>query len=174
MAHRAVIRGGRRSAPSLKTWLGQTSPVFGTDLTAGAGLFSPGLKAFGGPGDEDVTILRTRGQINAAIVTTDDTQVFQFFLGMGLCTTEAALAGAVPLPGDNPEWDGWFVHQVMGMGEFATATVIRSTQIIDSKAMRKVPSGQVFFLSTQVFTAVGSSGQVINESIQFRSLLKTS
>jgi len=89
---------GRRSA-SLKTWLGQISPSFGIDITPAAGLISPGLKVFGSPQDEDYTILRTRGNMLAQSVTSPSfSEATQVALGIGLCTTEAAAAGAVPLP----------------------------------------------------------------------------
>jgi len=98
--------------------------------------------------------------------------VIQIALGVGLCTTEASLAGAVPLPFDNPEWDGWFVYQVMSMT--GQVEISRVTMEIDSKAMRKIPAGQVLFLSTQMFTANGPGTDIIVQSIQLRQLLKTS
>jgi len=174
MAHKRFVG---RSSPSLKTWLGQGIPVFGSDIAAGDGLFSPGLKSFGGPGDEDVTILRTRGDLIAVSESiTPASQVIQLALGIGLCTTEAAAAGAVPLPFDNPQWDGWFVYMVMGLqpGGGGTGSVLQTRSVIDSKAMRKIPSGQVLFLSTQLFTASGGGAITISQSIQARVLLKTS
>jgi len=174
MAHRIV----RRSTPSLKTWLGQNLPAFGTDVTPAAGTFSPGLKVFGGPGTEDVTILRTRGFLSSASQATTFAPGIQLSiaLGIGLCTTEAALAGAVPLPYDNPEWDGWFVYQAIDFVERPDSATVNTnaSMIIDSKAMRKVPSGQVLFLSTQLFAASGAGGSTVNEVIQVRQLLKTS
>jgi len=162
-----------RRVPSLKTWIGQSSPVFGTDVTAAAGLFSPGLKAFGGPDSVDKTILRTRGEIGVAITSAISDEVYQFAFGVGLCTTEAALAGAVPLPFDNPEWDGWFVYQVSTIFE-QYASGYNGNMVVDSKAMRKIPAGQVIFLSTQTFTAQGAGGDAVNQSLQFRGLVKTS
>jgi len=164
----------RRRTPSLKTWLGQDVPAFGSDVSAGIGLISPGLKAFGSPGTEDVTILRTRGFVTAT-VPQGTLDLVQFALGIGLCTTEAALAGAVPLPFDNPEWDGWFVYQVMGITQQAGQPGLAFGEMtVDSKAMRKIPAGQVLFLSTQLFTAGGAGGDVVTQSIQIRQLQKTS
>jgi len=172
---RRIVRVGR--SKSLKTWLGQGSPAFGTDLTGAPGAFSPGLKVFGTPDSFDVTILRTRGEISANSVNDSGGNVYQLALGIGLCTTEAALAGAVPLPFDNPEWDGWFVYQVMGLmpqdGAGAGPTYM-NTMEVDSKAMRKIPSGQVLFLSTQLFTAAGTTSLSVSQSIQIRQLQKTS
>jgi len=170
----AVKRFVRRST-SLKTWVGQSSPVIGSDVTAGSGGFSPGLKAFGGAGSEDATILRTRGAVGAWANNTA-LDGLQLAVGFGLCTTEAAAAGAVPLPFDNPEWDGWFVYMVLPFMPIGATAVTDSfvSMVIDSKAMRKIPSGQVLFLSTQVATANGAGGDTVIQSIQFRSLLKTS
>jgi len=174
---RRIVRTGSRS---LKTWIGQDLPSFGSDVSAGTGAFSPGLKSFGSPSDEDVTILRTRG--NLAVTTgsvTPGNDCLQIALGIGLCTTEAALAGAVPLPFENPEWDGWFVYQVTPLqittiNSNLTTAVIAGKMEIDSKAMRKIPAGQVLFLSTQIFTGIGAGGDVFNQNIQARILLKTS
>jgi len=173
---RRILRVGRGSR-ALKTWLGQALPAFGVDITGAPGTFSPGLKVFGTPGSEDVTILRTRGEWSAVIQgIAAGGEDYQIALGIGLCTTEAALAGAVPLPFDNPEWDGWFLYTVMstqspsgGMSE------VQAAQSVDSKAMRKIPSGQVLFLSTQIFTGTGGiAGRTTLEIIQIRQLQKTS
>jgi len=179
MAHRRGFV--RRTTPSLKTWIGQAAgPAFGTDITAAAGLASPGLKVFGTPGVVDVTILRTRGEIMARGSGSGlFGETYQLALGIGLCTTEAAAAGAVPLPFDNPDWDGWFVYQVQSLlaqiDMVGTSELHQGSQMIDSKAMRKIPSGQVLFLSTQIFSGAGSSGgTAINEIIQARQLQKTS
>jgi len=176
MAHARRFTG--RRTPSLKTWLGQTSPAFGVDIPGPAGTFSPGLKVFGTPNNVDVTILRTRGEFSVAFDGALPLgELYQIALGVGLCTTEASLAGAVPLPFDNPEWDGWFVYMVMGFERSASSATTETqfaTMAIDSKAMRKIPSGQVLFLSTQVFTASGAGGFQCEQSIQIRLLQKTS
>jgi len=176
MARSRIVR---RGSPSLKTWSGQSSPAFGQDLSGTAGLFSPGLKAFGTPNDEDLTILRTRGTWQ---VRSDDsdltTETYQVALGVGLCTEEAALAGAIPLPFSNSDWDGWFIYQVMdlvaGRNGSAGSSALEGSQVIDSKAMRKIPSGQVLFLSTQIFSGFGAGARTFEEIIQLRGLLKTS
>jgi len=177
---RRIIRVGRGSRP-LKTWLGQTAPAFGIDVTsASSGGFSAGLKVFGGPNDTDATVLRTRGQLQAVSeLHAEGPKALSIALGIGLCTNEAALAGAVPLPYDNPEWDGWFVYQTTPFKIIFPATgsqqMLEASMEVDSKAMRKIPSGQVLFLSTQMFsgqTSVGSHN--VDEVIQIRALLKTS
>jgi len=102
-------------------------------------------------------------------------------VGIGLTTTEAAAAGAVPLPYDNPDWDGWFFYQTMPLepylAELAATQVnaYRGTMQIDSKAMRKQQAGMVLFLSTQIFTGfVGVAGINMFSIINVRQLLKTS
>jgi len=166
----------RRSTPALKTWRGQATPGFGTDVSGVLGAFSPGLKVFGTPFPEDETVLRTRGLLAATSGSLNFGDLVLLALGIGLCTTEAALAGAVPLPFDNPDWDGWFVYQTMHITARSPITDPGSSEsmIIDSKAMRKIPAGQVLFFSTQLFTAGGSGGNSVSEAIQVRALLKTS
>jgi len=172
MAHSRGFSG--RRTPSLKTWLGQLLPAFGTDVAdATPGGFSPGLKVFGTPDVVDVTILRTRGRISAITTSAGGSADYMLALGIGLCTTEASLAGAVPLPFDNPSWDGWFVYQVMPVLAQGSGNPAGAMEI-DSKAMRKVPAGQVLFLATQIFTGAGGVAQVFNEIIQVRQLQKTS
>jgi len=178
MAHSRRFSG--RRSPSLKTWTGQTAPAFGTDITGPGGTFSPGLKVFGPAQDTDYTVLRTRGNWFAksdslSLAIGNQTQIA---LGIGLCTAEAALAGAVPLPFENPDWDGWFLYTVMSLEGISAASGsvegIENSETIDSKAMRKVQSGMALFLATQMFTAAGAGGDPINQSIQVRILAKTS
>jgi len=179
---RRFVRAQR--APGFKTWIGQGSPAFGSDLTAGSGLFSAGNKFTGGPSGEDVTILRTRGSMifnteaSAAILVNGN---YSIAVGIGLTTTEAAVAGAVPLPYENPDWDGWFFYQTLALepyiAELAGTQVnaYRAVMQIDSKAMRKHQAGMVLFLSTQVFSGfVGVAGINVFSIISIRQLLKTS
>jgi len=173
---RRIVRVGRGNR-SLKTWLGQAAPAFGQDLTPVSGAFSPGLKVFGAPDPTDFTVLRTRGVFQAALAEGEAVgSNIMLALGIGLCTTEASLAGAVPLPFDNPEWDGWFVYQVMPLRHVTDSLILDQSgeQIIDSKAMRKIPAGQVLFLSTQLFGNGTVGGIVVNQVIQVRQLQKTS
>jgi len=159
----------------MKTWLGQLFPTFGSDVAGVTGTFSPGLKSFGGPDADDYTILRSRGEFACASSGGSTGDLFLVALGFGLCTTEAAAAGAVPLPFENPEWDGWFNYVVLALQETgSTPNAVSGRVTIDSKAMRKVPSGQVPFFSTQIFTAFSASGATVNEAIQARILVKTS
>jgi len=170
----------QRSAPSLKTWEQSSPSISGQDLTAVGGSNSAGLKALGSPIDRDVTVLRTHAVVAISSVDTGigagDNLLVAF--GIGICTTEAALVGAVPLPLDNGEWDGWFVHKVVAATlsniNGSTGTVMQAAMDVDSKAMRKVPSGQVLFLSSQLFSGNMATGIVFNEAISLRILFKTS
>jgi len=172
---------GRSGTRSLKTWLGQSTPAFGQELTATSGLFSPGQKFFGTPDSQDVTILRTRGSIGFMMIaetTVAAGDSYSCAVGIGLTTAEAALAGAVPLPYENPDWDGWFYYESKVMepylgGQSGTGTGYRVTWDLDTKAMRKVQAGNVLFLATQLFTGSGSV-QVVNSIINIRTLVKTS
>ena len=175
MAHR-VRRFPR--APALKTWAGQgTFSAFGSDLAGGAVSISSGLKVFGTPGTEDITILRTRGQFGAvSSLETLGTNQVQVAVGLGLCTIEAAAAGAVPLPFDNPDWDGWYFYKVANLigNPGGAGLVYQANMEIDSKAMRKIQAGMVPFTATQMFTSFGAGGFTVNQTIQFRTLIKTS
>jgi len=175
MARRIAVRRAR----SLKTWVGQQLvPIFGSDIIPVAGTLSGGTKISGGPGSEDVTILRTRGLVHVSSDSSLGTPVgVDMAIGMGLVTTEAAAAGAVPLPFENPDWDGWFVYQVfplIGRPPSTSSLFLDGSTVIDSKAMRKVPAGQVLFIATQMFSYVGIGGGAVSFSIQARALLKTS
>jgi len=174
MAHRFATPRGRRT-PSLKTWIASIPVINGTDTTGAAGVNSPGLKIFGTPGSEDQTILRTRGcwTANSGIGATVGQGLIVAF-GVGLCTTEAAAAGAVPLPLDNPEWDGWMVYECMGLTPDLVGTDLHGSGVIDSKAMRKQPSGQTIFLSSQMFSGTGGGGLPVTFNFMIRALIKTS
>jgi len=183
MAHSRRFGSAGRSR-SMKTWIGQITPIVGSDLTPGASGISGGTKSFGAPFEEDATILRTRGSLVVGILedgaaTGED--IVSFAVGIGLVTAEAALAGAMPLPYDNPSWDGWFYYETFGFENFAldsagTGPSRRISASIDSKAMRKIQSGMVFALGTQMATglSVGSSGLLAHSIITLRILLKTS
>jgi len=176
LAHRSFPTRARR-APSLKTWLGQDIPAQVSDLSSLSGTFSPGNKFLGAPFGSDVTILRTRGSVGISMTgPLAATESYSIAVGIGLCTTEAAAAGAVPLPYDNPEWDGWFYYETSAIELYNNATTAagRASWVIDSKAMRKQPSGQVLFLSTQLFTSSGGANNIVNGVISIRQLVKTS
>ena len=163
-----------RRTPSLKTWSGQEVPLFGNDSTGTSGLFSNGLVSFGTASDLDSTILRTRGEMMCNVSTAQGANDnYQYAVGLGLCTEEAAAAVAVPLPFDNPDWDGWFVYNVISLISVVDGNYT-GRMTIDSKAMRKVPSGMVIFASTQIFTGSGSGGELGRQIVQLRGLLKTS
>jgi len=185
MAHRRFVRSRSRS---MKTWLAQIEPARGIDIMPidiTSGFFSAGNKFFGSPFVDDVTILRTRGsavfnmEANAGMTHEDAVSVA---VGVGLVTEEAAIAGAMPLPFDNPGWDGWFYYQTVGFEHFNTGLVgtevgIRASWEIDSKAMRKIQGGMVLALATQIAigaTASATSLVEVNSVISIRALLKTS
>jgi len=181
MAHSR--RFAPRRSSSMKTWFGQTVPAIGVDITPASLAFSAGNKFFGTPFQTDVTILRTRGsavflQDASAGGTIGDTLAVA--VGIGLVTAEAAAAGAVPLPYDNPDWDGWFYYETHGFEAYTTGLSgstngLRANWTIDTKAMRKIQGGMVLALATQLVggTAV-NTGIGVDSIISIRALLKTS
>jgi len=183
MAHRGSFR---RGSPSLKTWFGQGTPATGEDIAGSALSFSGGNKFFGTPFSDDVTVLRTRGSALFTMSGNLDVDLlpantFSVAIGIGLCTEEASLAGAFPLPYDNPDWDGWFYYETRGMEPFGTSrtgftTGFRASWEIDSKAMRKIQGGMVLGLATQVYTGDvdAAATRTIRSIVSIRALLKTS
>jgi len=174
---------GRRS-PSLRTWFGQTTPANGVDLIGPGVGFSAGNKFFGTTFDNDVTILRTRGSVGAQIVPETGVvpgNTLSMAVGIGLITEEAAVAGAVPLPYENPDWDGWFYYETAVFVPYNTGLPnllegLRVQWKLDTKAMRKVQGGQVLALATQLYTGtgIGVAAVTVASIINIRALLKTS
>jgi len=148
------------------------------------GTISPGLKFFGAASETDSTILRTRGSVSvvsSAAAALGSGSTFSIAVGLGLITAEAAAVGAVPLPFDNPDWDGWFYYETRGLeaynsGSAGTEFGYRAIWVIDTKAMRKVQSGMVLALATQLFSGsnTGAATATVNQIISARALLKTS
>jgi len=155
MAHRrgSFRRGVSDSQKRRKTWIpllaDTTGPFFG-QLTAPAAAGSTKDIFFGSfaPGLQESTILRTRAEFtfDPKAVSSILSEGAVFAVGMGIITNEAAAAGpaAVPNPAGTTGafWDGWFVHETYSWNTLlATGFVENRHQVIDSKAMRKVPTG---------------------------------
>jgi len=91
------------------------------------------------------TVVRTRGMFGWMTdqVVSDEFQFGAF--GLAVVTAQAVSVGitAVPHPATDAAWGGWFYHSYFASAvEFISAdgvnTELMHTQIIDSKAMRKV------------------------------------
>ena len=180
MAHCRSFRSTRPS--SLKTWF--PTNLFGvpqaqlSPLAAGpSGTFSGGVIFATEVFTQDVTILRTRGQISVAAEDIAAGDLYMVAYGIGIAEETALDAFAVPVPITDADWDGWMLHQTIyvrgepsGVGESAASDVSIE---IDSKAMRKIQSGNGIFISAQSQTIVGAGG-TLNAALFARFLLKTS
>jgi len=96
---------------------------------------------------EESTILRMRGSLlfpkNVPIlgqVTISDNYVF----GMGVTDIRSLVNGQPPLPVTDVDWDGW-----MFLRQAPVAPVDSVGTIVDVKSMRKIKTGDAFFMVGQ-------------------------
>jgi len=116
------------------------------------------------PETNEATVVRTHGQLAIdATAMTGATGKINMGFGVGIINAElsaGAALGDFPNPAtlDGASWDGWFVHQMVPLGDTGT-WVEPETVKIDSKAMRKLQGGNLFVI---VFGLSGGSvtGQV--------------
>ena len=113
---------------------------------------------------DDITIVRTRGELLLLLLTSSVAQGgFDWAFGMCVVSQNAAGVGAtaIPAPRTDDQWDGWFVHQ-MGALKSIGATVgtgLGGSQVripIDSKAMRKLGETDTIVAMLEV-TEVGTA-----------------
>jgi len=116
--------------------------------------------------DVESTIVRIRGdmllRITAAAAAGDG---FSGAVGMGIVNSQAFAAGIVsmPTPVTEADWPGWMYHRFFNikaptgtLADGANADAIVQRLEIDSKAMRKIGTEEVFFGAIQ-FVEVGTS-----------------
>ncbi len=161
--------GSRRQV----TWIGPADQAF----VAVASTMKVILASFdpAGAGLAKPTVVRTRGEvaIRPPSATITDLQVVGAF-GVAIVSDRAFAAGAASIPGPFTDagWDGWFVwgsfHYVQEQADATGIYLNFHTQIVDSKAMRKVTDDE-----TVVFMAESQSG-AFSISMPFRMLLKLS
>ncbi len=124
---------------------------------------------------DGMTVARIRGQIEVyltAVTAAGDGYAGAF--GIGIVTAAAFAVGvtAVPTPITEIEWEGWLWHQFFSLhvGDKTAGDVDHSRlQIpVDTKAMRKIGSDEVVFLSweateegTATIEAVGGSRMLV-------------
>jgi len=93
---------------------------------------------------EESTILRIRGSMLfpktefSTIVTT------QFNIGFGVKPITGNLSSHFPGPITDSDWDGWMFMRQSGLPPLEAASTI-----IDIKSMRKLQTGDVFFISAE-------------------------
>jgi len=132
---------------------GSTSPSAISGSTAGfVGLALAALV-------DGLTLVRTRGSINALLLTASAAgDGFQGAFGIGLATAAAVAVGilAVPTPITEQDWEGWlFWHTVSVHAGDRTAGDSNWNQAtqrieIDSKAMRKLGSDMALYAAFEV------------------------
>ena len=182
MAHRRSFRGRSQSGSQArkKTWSplmsdtgGVLLPMMGTlspsSLTVATDFFIFTLR----PDVEESTIIRTHLQgtfTPKGLSGSTAAQGFTFAVGMGIVTEEAALGGAVPEAADSIAWDGWFVHEMFSWN-VASGFVENRAMVIDSKAMRKLESGNVVIVSLSVAAGSGTVSGDLDYSFGGRQLV---
>ena len=175
----AIRRGFSRGQPlrsqrRLSAWEkgpgGTTGTVISTSTTV---ILGAGIVAL----IDGLTIVRFRGFfemfMEAAPAIGDG---FVGAVGAGVVTSDAFAVGvtAVPNPVDDADWDGWLYHRFYSL-HHSTATISngvnagREAWEVDSKAMRKLPSNETFFLSIQTVEQGAAQIEVFFDS---RVLLK--
>jgi len=157
MAHRRSSfrgRSGSRSNARRKTWTplqiagdgamgGQLAAPVGQGSTQDVFLFTPR------PDVEESTIIRThlQGSFDPKAVTGGGLDnAASFAVGAAIVTIEAAsVNNGTPNPasGVGASWDGWFMHETFSWHAFVSGYVEPRQMRIDSKAMRKLQSGNV-------------------------------
>jgi len=181
MARRIV----RPRARSLKTWVSTNSGTTGGGLkltlpvvvpAAGAGGVGSSVGFAGADVGEDFTLFRTRGAFQVRHDLGNDDLVM-VNLGIGVVTEQAATAGAgaFPNPVTNADWDGWLAfYSMLITGGSNEANSPSLTQVIDSKAMRKVHGGNVLLIVAQTEGLFGNFAGTVDLGLFARFLLKTS
>ena len=129
------------------------------------------------PGEEGITIIRTRGDLLVRLTTSNVIGAgFDFGFGMGIVTNQAFAAGIASIPGPLTDsvWEGWFVHKLFTIaGDLSTS--ISSSMVryeIDSKAMRKFSPGNSLIAVIETDNEVGTV--TLQANLLTRLLLKLS
>ena len=163
---RIVQSGGSRRQT---TWIASTSPAGVTALASGATSFDQQLVCGTVFGNEEVTVVRTRGHL---FVQSDQVAAREEAfgaLGFAIVTDPAAAVGGTSLPGPLTEADSdfWYVwipwacdHDTLGNQPFS--------QMFDSKAQRKFVPGE----SIVTLIENSASGFGIEYELNFRELFK--
>ena len=143
---RQFPRGARRKT----TWLGPADQGFVSVASNTAVIiasFDPAASGLPSP-----MIVRTRGEVAYHSPSfAADLQIVGAY-GLAVVTDRAFAAGAASIPGPFTDagWDGWFVWGSFGYTiEFLDATgsmLTTATQIVDSKAMRKITDDETIVL----------------------------
>ena len=128
--------------------------------------------------EDGLTVVRIRGELLLTLLTSSAVAGgFAGAFGIGKTTFEAFGTGgvtAVPTPLDDSDWDGWLYHRfffLRSAGVIVQADVLKEASAlgpvvsalrieVDTKAMRKVPEGELIFGVLQVIEAGVATMQV--------------
>jgi len=165
---RIVARGSARKT----TWIGPADQGFVSVGTAGNVIlssFDPAANGLPQP-----TIVRSRGIVTVVpTVFPGDIEIEGAF-GIAVVSDQAFAAGQASIPGPWTEsgWDGWFVWGTFAVAyeEETNAGMMLSSvsQVVDSKAMRKVHDNETIVLMAE------ARGIAFRIAMQIRMLAKLS
>ena len=128
----------------------------------------------------DVTVMRTRGALQGVLKTAGSSGTpGVLVMASGIATEQAVNAGPAGLPDPiiDAGWDGWFLYVTLAMfidgtmagADDATSFIDRIQY--DSKAMRRVKSGDAIFTGFQ-YQALVSGSSTCQFMAQGRTLIK--
>lgn len=102
---------------------------------------------------EESTILRIRGSMlfpaNELGLVPNEMDV-QHVIGFGVTDIRSLISGSFPLPATDADWDGW-----MFLRQSAVAPLDSEGTNLDVKAMRKIKTGDAFFVAAQAMNVAG-------------------
>ncbi len=121
---------------------------------------------------EESTILRARGSL--VFPKTDITAGLQqgwvsqqFAYGFGVMDVRSLVEGSFPGPIIDADWDGWMFLRQSGV-----APVDSIGTVMDVKAMRKIQSGDAFFMAAETVNGEGATPGVVGSwNVDLRVLL---
>ena len=176
-----MARGYRRPVPArgrapkrLVSWVGSANQGY-TAVGAGAKIIQQSFPLDASVFAPDATIVRTRGMYSVRPQAYSAQLDIIGAFGMGIVSDESFAVGASAMPGpwSNPEWEGWFVWETFAFRYEETSGVLDNSfpasyqMPFDSKAMRKIGSGQTMVVIAQ------SEASAHTISINFRQLYKS-
>jgi len=117
---------------------------------------------------DESTILRARGSLVFPKNTASPGQLIkeEFSVGFGVTGLTDTDSNSYPGPLSDPSWDGW-----MFLRQSAVAPVDSIGTAVDVKAMRKIKSGDAFFISFEALNGDGSAPVGGNYIMDLRLLL---
>jgi len=162
---RGAVRtfGGRKRRMS---WFNGPGGTAVTQLTA-TGSSLMGSTVTPAAGQEDGTIVRTRGLFDAFIEQTPAADGDGYFgaVGIGVASLAAVSAGigSLPTPITEISWDGWLWHSFFSVHvpdiAFAPSSASQQRIEIDSKAMRKFETLMSVYMAVEI---VETGGAILN------------